>query len=165
MKNIFLLIVLFFMSANIGFCDYTFSTTEYVPNPTYYQNYPKIYKPRGMYSQRAFNNLEKKMLMNNFAYETPTQRLNRMEEKMFGAIQQGDNYSRYRALQKAMRDSSNSAYYSPRHNNLRRRLYNGFRGMPTGFTPPIQTPHCYNYIPDNLNSNWQSGIKFKIIED
>lgn len=163
MKNIFLLLLLFLLSGNVGFCDYTFSTTEYVPNPTYYQPYPNIYRPKGMYSQRAFNNLEKKMLMNNFGYESPTERLNRMEEKTFGAIQQGDNYSRYKALQRAMRESRNSRYYSPHHNNLRRRLSTSFRGMPTGFTPPIQTPNYY--IPDNLNSSWQSGVKVKIIDD
>ncbi len=164
MKNIFLLSFLFFflLSGNIGFCDYSFSTTEYIPNPTYYQTYPKMYKPKGMYSQRAFNNLERKMLYNNFSSETPSQRLNRMEEATFGAIQSGDEYSRYRALKRAMREN-NQQYYSPHHNSLRKRFYNNFRGMPTGFTPPVQSPNYY-YAPDYSNYNLQSGMKVKILD-
>lgn len=161
MKNVFLLLILFLIG-NAGFCEFYFAPTTYSPNYMYRPN-SQVYKPRGSYSQRAFNNLERKMLMNNFAYETPKERLNRMEEATFGAIQSGDNYSRYRALKRAMRENRRD-YYSPNHYGLRRRFYNSFRGMPTGFTPPIQTPNYYN-IPDNYSHNLQSGIKIKIIDD
>ena len=164
MKKVFLVLILFLISGK-GYCDYSFSTTQYIPKPFYYQNYPQSFSPnKNHYSQRAFNNLERKILNHNFMSESPSQRLNRMEESTFGAIQQGDVNSRYRALQRALSDNSNSRYYSPNHNTIRQKsFFNRFTGMPTGFTPPINTPNFD--FPFDSNYNFQSGMKFKIIDD
>lgn len=162
MKYILLLLFIL-ISVNKGYCDYSFSTTEYTPKSIYYQNYPQSYfQNKKYYSQRSFNNLERKILNHNFISETPSQRLNRMEEATFGAIQSGNEISRFRALQKAL--NSNSGYYSPNHNVLRQRnIFRRYAGIPTGFTPPINTPN-FNF-PTHQNYNFQSGMKFKIIDD
>lgn len=160
MKKILLLFILLLIS-NKGNCDYSFSTTEYTPKTTYYQNYPQSYfQNRKSYAQRAFNNLERKILNHNFTTETPSQRLNRMEESTFGAIQSGSEIARYRALQKAL--SKNSDYYTPQQKKLKQKLFfNRYSGMPTGFTPPVNIPD----FPTNNNYNFQSGMKFKIIDN
>lgn len=164
MKKVFLFVILFLV-AHEGYCDYSFSTEQYIPKPFYYQNYPQSFSQnRNHYSQRAFNNLERKILNHNFMTETPSQRLNRMEEATFGAIQSGNQISRYRALQRALRDNSNSRYYSPYHNTIRQKsFFNRFTGMPTGFTPPINTSNFD--FPFDSNYNVQSGMKFRIIDD
>ena len=166
MKNILFVFVLFFIG-NIAFCDYSFSTTQYTPKHFYYQNYPKtFYSPRGSYSSRSFNNLERRILNHNFISETPSERLNRMEEATFGAIQSGDDIVRYRALQKALSNNSKSSYYSPNHNTLRQNFFRKtFTGMPTGFTPPVKSYDNYSSFPFDNNYDFQSGMKFKIIDD
>ena len=160
MKKILLLLTLLLIS-NKGYCDYSFSTTEYTPKSIYYQNYPQsFFQNKKYYSPHSFNNLEKKILNHNFMAETPSQRLNRMEESTFGAIQSGSEISRYRALQKAL--SKNSGYYTPQHNKLKQKMFfNRYAGMPTGFTPPVNIPD----FPTYNNYNFQNGMKFKIIDD
>ncbi|MBR1907763.1 hypothetical protein IJ818_02385 [bacterium] len=166
MKKVLLILVLL-LFANKGYCDYSFSTTQYTPKSVYYQNYPQSFSSnRKYYSPRAFNSLERKILNHNFMTETPSQRLNRMEEATFGAIQSGNESSRYRALQRALSSNSNSRYYSPNHNTLRNRNlfnFNNFRGMPTGFTPPVGCPSPI--FPYDSSYNSQSSMKFTIIDD
>lgn len=161
MKKILLLLCLLII-ANKGYCDYSFSTTQYTPKSFYYQCYPQsFFSDKKYYSPHSFNKLERKILNHNFMSESPSQRLNRMEEATFGAIQSGNEASRYRALQRALKNNPNSHYYSPHHSALRSK--NLFRGMPTGFTPPINPQS--NLIPFENNYNFQSGMKFKIIDD
>lgn len=164
MKKVLLVLILFLL-ANKGYCDYSFSTTQYMPKSIYYQNYPQSFtSSRKYYSPRAFNRMERKILNHNFMSETPSQRLNRMEEATFGAIQSGNESTRYRALQRALSNNSNSRYYSPNHNILRnKKFFTGFSGMPTGFTPPISGPNTL--FPYESNHSTQSSMKFKIIDD
>ena len=164
MKKFFVISFLFFIG-NIAFCDYSFSTATYSPKSVYYQNFPQSFSySKRYYSPRSFNNLERRILNHNFMYETPSQRLNRMEEATFGAIQSGNEINRYRALQKVLGNNSDSKYYTPNHKALRQNFFRRtFAGMPTGFTPPVRG---YDYdFPFENNYNLQSGMKFKIIDD
>lgn len=165
MKNYLTVLILLFIG-NMGFCDYSFSQTTYTPKYFYYQKFPQSFSsPNIYYSPRAFNNLEKKILNHNFMAETPSQRLNRMEEAAFGSIQTGNELERYRVLQKAFGKNSYSKYYSPNHNLLRKSIFSrNFSGMPTGFTPPVRSYDDYN-SPFEKDYNFQSGMKFKIIDD
>jgi len=108
--------------------------------------------------------LEYKLFKQNFPQVSPQQRIEKLEQQMFGAVQSGDYKSRYEALRMASK-----AYNKAPKDPFAQKpgwtsLLGGNSGYMTGFTPPINPYNSYNsynsYQQDPYMSNYQprSGI-------
>ncbi len=109
----------------------------------------------------GIDRLERKILLQTYEYETPQSRIERLEQKIFGASQAGDLKERLSTLKSAAKNykTFNQAYnsdysdysaeqsYRPPiftgssgagwQNTLWGNFKNQFVGMPTGFTPAM----------------------------
>lgn len=106
------------------------------------------------------NGLEKKVFNQTYEYDSFKNRIERLEQKMFGAVQNGDLYERYNTLNRMVKINKNKFYNdnyygnSYADNSYRPPLFSGssgagwkntllgnFRnqilGVPTGFTPAM----------------------------
>ena len=102
-----------------------------------YTNYnPYYYRP----VNSNLNALERYALQRNFPRENDIQRLERLEELAFGAVQNGDLDTRYQQVENAILSRPQNNY----RNSFRNNLNNYFAGQMTGFTPSIVTPGLSN---------------------
>ena len=98
------------------------------------------------FSQYYFDDIdaiEKYALNRTYSRESDLDRLKRLEELAFGAIQQGDIVSRYSNVKSAILNR-------PKQNNkntIIRQLGNYFSGQMTGYTPPIYSNNYGYYKP------------------
>lgn len=110
-------------------------------------------------SQNALSKMESKVFGQNFPQNNTQRRIERLEQKIFGAVQSGDMNSRYEAIKIAMntynRNLANGNYQTS-YNNAQKGGWKGIAnalgsnfmgGTMTGFTPPI-TP----YYGNNMSS-------------
>lgn len=101
--------------------------------------------------------LEKQIMLQTYEYDSAKNRIERLEQRLFGAVQEGDLASRFETLKIASRNynsfSSNTSNYSAQNsyrppiftgmsgsnwkNTLWRNFKNQFIGMPTGITPAM----------------------------
>lgn len=131
----------------------TFTNTPYgqridniISNFNQVNKYPDI-------SKNELNRLETKVFNQNFVQMTSEARVERLEEKMFGAAQSGNLKTRLENLKTAVRyQNNNNNNYPPIVNSgwkgIGARFGNSFwGGTMTGFTPPIG-PAYSNYGND-----------------
>lgn len=131
------------------------------PNQSYDQridniisNFNQINKMPNI-SKNDLNRLEAKAFNQNFTQLAPEQRVERLEEKIFGAAQSGDLKTRINNLKLATKFNNGQSV-----NNLNPMMKTGWRGIAaglgnafsggtmTGFTPPIgSTYDNYGYSP------------------
>ena len=138
------------------------------PNNYYYNQPPIIYRTIFRKSseqnceQNVSNNilgiskLEKQVFQETFEGDSPQVRIERLEQKIFGAVQNGDLQERFYVLQSAVKTyktfnqspqyAQNYSYRPPVftgssgsswRNTLWGNIKNQFAGMPTGFTPAM----------------------------
>ena len=93
-------------------------------------------------SQSVLSKMESKVLNQTYPQNGPERRIERLEEKMLGAVQSGDLSARYEALKVASRtyNNTNTANVPAqgRWKGLTQSLSSAFSdGDMTGFTPPI----------------------------
>lgn len=129
-----------------------FSTTY--PNQSYEQridniisNFNQINKMPNI-SKSDLNRLEAKAFNQNFAQLSPEKRVERLEEKIFGAAQSGDLKTRINNLKLATKFNNGQSV-----NNINPMMKTGWRGIAstlgnafnggtmTGFTPPIDSSY------------------------
>lgn len=102
--------------------------------------------------------LERSLFGRTFAQNNTQNRIERLEEQLFGAVQNGDIKSRYEAIQLAANAvRQNNYYYSNTKNNSLRGLAANIGsallgGSMTGFTPQIN-PFYNNYSYNNVYAN------------
>lgn len=106
-------------------------------------------------SQNALTKMETKVFGQNFPQNNQQKRIERLEQKIFGAVQSGDMDSRYEALKIAMNTYNKNianGNYQMNYNNAPQKGWRGVTnalggnfmgGTMTGFTPPI-TPYYGN---------------------
>lgn len=94
-------------------------------------------------SQSVLSKMESKVLNQTYPQNGPERRIERLEEKMLGAVQSGDLSARYEALKIASRaynNTENIPVQGGRWKGLTQSLSSAFSdGDMTGFTPPIGT--------------------------
>ena len=154
-------------------------------NNTYNYNHRKNFKNLNRYEKRIFNR--------TFENDSIPNRISRLEEEITGTIQNGDIYTRYNNLQRAI------AHYNPNTDYSSLSPYcgvpimsgSGWRGLagslgnffsnmygvPTGMSPQIYSPYVNSYGPDyqvgtysnnggwaNHNTYYGSGSGVHIID-
>lgn len=126
----------------LGICTPVFATrTTTIPYRTnVYQRYNPYFRT---------NSPENYFLRKVAPRERDLKHIQRLEEQTFGAIQEGDIYSRYNRLNNILSRQNN--YYQP---SLIKRLGNYFTGELTGFTPPINQDSydLNNYLPNSYSN-------------
>lgn len=127
-------------------------------NQNAYQNIPVA----------ALSRLENKLLSQNFPGYSTENRIERLEQKLFGAAQSGDLNTRYHALQMASRNYRQPVQYMPTQiaqggwRGILGGLGNSMTGTMTGFTPPIN-PYYGNY--NNVNGFNNGFNNFNTYQD
>ena len=129
-------------------------------------------------SKNSLSGMEAKILRKKYEQNTDENRIERLEEQIFGAVQSGELSSRFETLKTASKNynqNQNLSQYAPAYNqnpvangqrgwkgivgNLGSMLMGG--GMMTGFTPsidPFNTSNsAYNNNGNNYNSNGGNG--------
>ena len=147
-----------------------FSATRKIITQTPYYNpcyapqayYGGDYIPPRKYSRRVssrfydINDLERYAFNKNFTKDSDRIRLERLETLAFGAIQEGDIYTRYD-------NARNAILTRPRQNPKNSVLHSVsdfFNGQLTGFTPSISTPSDFGKRLDSSYSTpWSKGFK------
>jgi len=156
MYRIVVLTLLFIFSAPV-FAARTVVTQTPVFNPhygAYYGGdyYPKYHKNRSLFSD--INELEKYAMNRNFARDNDQIRLERLENLAFGAIQEGDIYTRYDNVRNAILSRPKQNYKT----SLLRNISDYFNGQMTGFTPGLSQPDCYNsFYPNGFGKSYSTG--------
>lgn len=119
------------------------------------------------------NRLERKIFNQVYENDTPKNRISRLEEQIFGTIQNGDLNNRYMVLQKAVPkylSQTTTQDFSPycgtpmtNWNNWRGLagslgsfFTGGYSGYPTGISPQISMPNFYNTNPDFQRANFSN---------
>ena len=158
----------------------------------YYNQQPVIYRTRIKRSEinniknvsNQFSQLEKieKQIFNqSYEYDTPIRRVERLEQKIFGAYQEGELEERVKVLKSASknykafnRDYTNyendiySQYRPPLftgtmgsswRNNAWSNFKNQFVGMPTGLTPAMDPAYMDFFEADRMGSGEQVDIR------
>lgn len=144
------LFVCFLLLINITpvFAAKTVTTTRpYYYNPGYYN---PMRLPAG-----SLNALERYALNRSYARENDLQRLERLENLAFGAVQNGDISTRYRQVENAILARPK---YNSYRNSFRNSLGNYIAGQATGVTPSIITQdlmpsYSTGFAPQYTNSN------------
>lgn len=143
------LFVCFLLLVNVApvFAAKTVRTTS----PFYYN--PGYYQP--MLPSGGLNALERYALSRSYARESDIQRLERLENLAFGAVQNGDIDTRYRQVENAI---LNRPRYNGYRNTFRNALGNYIAGQATGVTPSILTQdlmpaYSTGFAPQYTNSN------------
>ncbi len=140
------------------------------PRNYYYNQQPIIYRQgvrRSMNESETLvagqfsglDNMERQIFNNTFGFDSPKIRIERLEQKVFGAMQNGTLEERFIVLKSAVKNykAFNAQGYAPQYadtNQYRPPIFTGtagsswksmllgnfrnqFAGMPTGFTPAM----------------------------
>ena len=174
MYRLFLLTLLFAVSMPV-FAERTIVTQSPVYNPYYGAYYGGDYSPRHKRSRSLFsdiNELEKYAMNKNFTKDSDRTRLERLETLTFGAVQEGDIYTRYDNVRASILSRPKQNYKT----SLFRNISDFFNGQLTGFTPQINNSYTNGTWPlsQNINTNpyeqssytqyrspWGSGYRTK----
>ena len=125
------------------------ATRKIVTQTPYYNQYyaPQAYWggdyiPSRKYSRRVssrfndINDLERYAFNKNFTRESDRSRLERLENLAFGAIQEGDIYTRYNNARNAILTKPKQSFKT----SVMQNISDYFNGQLTGFSPSISTP-------------------------
>ena len=167
----------------------------YPRNYNYYNQQPIIYKTRVKRSENTNNEkqvsnnikglskIENQVFFQSYEYDTPIKRIERLEQKIFGACQNGELEDRVNLLKNASksyksfnrnymqdeyRDNLYSQYRPPIftgtmgsswRNNAWSNFKNQFVGMPTGLTPAMDPAYMDYFEADRMGSGEQFDIQ------
>lgn len=173
MYRFVLLLILSTLSMPV-FAERTFSTISpyyggYNSSQAYYGGdyMPKKYKKnRSVFAD--INDLERYAMNKNFTGDSDLKRVERLESLAFGAIQEGDIYTRYDNVREAILTRPKQNYKT----SVLRNISDYFSGQLTGFTPQINNSYSPDIYPPNIypydqssytqyRSPWGSGYKTK----
>lgn len=128
------------MSINVVSADnyYPLQTNPHRINRLYRHN---NYGYRPVLSSSNLSALEKYALNRTYTREMPLNRLERLEDYAFGAVQEGDLGLRYRNVENAILSRPQTVTKK----NILNNIANYFAGQATGYTPPIQYTNPYDY--------------------
>lgn len=127
---------------------------DYIPN--------KHYQRRGsIFSD--INDLERYALNKNFTRDSDRMRLERLETLAFGAVQEGDIYTRYDNVRNTILSRPKQNYKT----SVLRSISDYFSGQLTGFTPSLSTNQTYYPYPSTYGQSssteyvtpWGKGCK------
>ena len=126
-----------------------FAERTVVTRAPYYNHYNHCYTPQAYYGGDYFppsrfqrknssafsdiNNLEKYAFNKNFTRDSDIKRVERLETLAFGAIQEGDIFTRYDNVRGAILSRPKQNYKT----SLLRNISDYFSGQLTGFTPQL----------------------------
>ena len=170
MYRFIILLILSTMSMPV-FAERTVITRSPQYNPYYSPQayYGGDYIPQSRFQRRnhsAFydiNDLERYALNKNFTKDSDRTRLERLETLAFGAVQEGDIYTRYDNVRNAILSRPKQNYKT----SFLQSLSNYFNGQLTGFTPSLTNNYnSYSYPSDyerksytEYGSPWNRGYK------
>ena len=131
------------------------------------------YMPKGRYSKNRsvfsdINDLERYAMNRNFTKDSDLKRIERLESLTFGAVQEGDIYTRYNNVREAILTRPKQNYKT----SVLRSISDYFSGQLTGFTPSVTSNQNSNIYPNNIYpysqssytqycSPWGSGYRTK----
>ena len=131
---------------------------DYIPNRRYKKN-------RSVFSD--INDLERYAMNRNFTGDSDLKRVERLETLTFGAIQEGDIYTRYDNVREAILTRPKQNYKT----SILRSISDYFSGQLTGFTPSVTSnQNSNNFFSDTpysqssytqYRSPWGSGYRTK----
>ena len=131
---------------------------DYLPNGRYKKN-------RSVFSD--INDLERYAMNKSFAKDSDLKRVERLESLAFGAIQEGDIYTRYDNVREAILTRPKQNYKT----SVLKSISDYFSGQLTGFTPQINNSYVPNFYsaPSDFSqssytqysSPWGGGYKTK----
>lgn len=143
-----------------------FSATRKVVTQTPYYN--PYYAPQAYYGgdyipRRSFrrnssafydiNDLERYAMNKNFTRDSDRVRLERLETLAFGAVQEGDIYTRYDNVRNAILSRPKQNYKT----SVLRSINDYFNGQMTGFTPSLSQSDSYGNNSGFFGKSYSSG--------
>ena len=142
---------------NSYYAPHAYYGGEYIPPSRMNRNHRSVFSD--------INNLERYAMNRNFTRDNDRTRLERLETLAFGAVQEGDIYTRYNNARNAILSRPKQNYKT----SLLQSISNYFNGQLTGCTPSI-TPDIssdlYSYPSDFSQSSsteyitpWGRGYK------
>ena len=148
-----------------------FSATRKIVTQTPYYNpyyapqayYGGDYIPRRSYRRNAsvfydINDLERYAMNKNFTRDSDRVRLERLETLAFGAVQEGDIYTRYDNVRNAILTRPKQNYKT----SVLKSISDYFSGQLTGYTPSLGTSTPVYYPSDyGQNSSTQYSSPFR----
>ena len=131
---------------------------------TYTPDYPEQYCSFAG-QDRGISRLENKFFNRTYSYDTPEERISRLEQQIFGASQSGDLKKRLSTLQKAgsRMNCNTGTYYNPNYYTPPIVAGSGWKsilhsfgnymtgGVPTGITPQMD-PAYMDYFEAERNA-------------
>jgi hypothetical protein len=102
---------------------------------------------------RDINDLERYALNKNFTKDSDKVRLERLETLAFGAVQEGDIYTRYDNVRNAILTRPKPNYKT----SVLRNISDYFNGQLTGFTPSVNSTSLNNYFPSDFGKSYDTG--------
>ncbi len=145
------------VSAEIVITRAPYYNPYYAPQAYYGGNYvpqKRYTKNRSVFSD--INDLEMYAMNKNFAKDNDQTRLERLETLAFGAVQEGDIYTRYDNVRNAILSRPKPNYKT----SFLRGLSNFLNGQLTGFTPQLNNSYIDNFYPYEKNSYTEYGSPF-----
>jgi len=133
---------------------YNNSYRPQIANRYAYYNYPHSYY--NMHKNYGFSDiqaLEKYALDRSYSRDNNLARLQRLEMQAFGAVQQGDPYTRYKNVRSALLSRPKQNYKT----SVLRTLSDYFSGQLTGYTPSVDN---YSLENDNFSVSPSFGQSF-----
>ena len=142
MRRIFVILLLIFSTGNV-FASVRYNTP--LNHPHY--NRQQYYRPH--LSTDNLRALEKYSMNRVYSRDYPLQRLERLENLAFGAIQYGDLETRYKNVENAIlsRNGYGAGVNGVNRRNWLGNVANYFAGQATGITPSIVMPNYQSYSP------------------
>lgn len=133
------------------------------PRNYYYNQRPVIYRntvrrtqnnSSEKYVSSGFSGIEKierKIFDQTYEYDTAQNRIERLEQKMFGTIQSGNLYDRFDVIKNA---SKNYMTFNPDFQNDN----NSYRPSYSGYSPPIYTGTAGSSWRQNILGNFRNQL-------
>ena len=163
MKHFLILSSLFILITQIIFTENAFASRTVTTSRPYYRPYNTYYGYNNPYYDRRhyypenftdMNALEEYAFSKTYPRENFINRLQRLENQAFGAIQEGDVYNRYENVRAAILSRPKQNYKT----SVLRSIGDYFSGQMTGFTPSIQNSNSsFSYFPSSYGNTFESG--------
>lgn len=137
------------------------SRTVVTRTPVYYPHYGAYYGgdyvPNHKWQNRSafgdINDLERYAMNKNFTRDSDRVRLERLETLAFGAVQEGDIYTRYDNVRNAILSRPKQNYKT----SVLRSINDYFNGQMTGFTPSLSQSDSYGNNSGFFGKSYSSG--------
>ena len=132
---------------NYDYAPQAYYGGDYVPNRRYSRGSGSVFAD--------INDLERYAMNRNFTRDSDRIRLERLEALAFGAVQEGDIYTRYDNVRSAILARPKQNYKK----SVLRNIADYFGGELTGFTPSFPDNYFGQSSESSFSNPWGSGYR------